>query len=79
MGTNTAELCAKVIGNAYQVIAILFMALAQATDCLDIRSQLAPATGRAYDELRTFVPELVTDRPHYDEIVRVIDFLRHRG
>ncbi len=79
MGTNTAELCAKVIDNAYQVIAILFMALAQATDCLDIRSQLAPATGRAYDELRTFVPELVTDRPHYDEIVRVIDFLRHRG
>ena len=79
MGTNTAELCAKVIGNAYQVLAILFMALAQATDCLDIRSQLAPATGKVYDELRTFVPELITDRPHYDEIVRVIDYLRLRG
>ncbi|MGN1240620.1 MAG: histidine ammonia-lyase, partial [Paludibacteraceae bacterium] len=44
MGTNTAELCAKVIENAYQVMAILYMALAQATDCLGIREQLAPAT-----------------------------------
>jgi histidine ammonia-lyase len=76
MGTNTAELCAKVIENGYQVMAILVMALAQATDCLGIRDRLAPATGKVYDELRKFVPELIEDRPHYDEIKQIIEYLK---
>jgi len=76
MGTNTAELCAKVIENAYQVMAILLLALAQATDCLDIRAQLAQATGKVYDELRMFIPELINDRPHYNEITQLIEYLK---
>ncbi len=76
MGTNTAELCATVINNAYQVMAVLLMALAQATDCLDIRKDLAPATARIYDEVRAIVPELITDRPHYEELEKIIEYLK---
>lgn len=76
MGTNTAEICAKVIDNAYQVMSILLMALAQATDCLDIRKDLAPATAKIYDEVRNFIPELIEDRPHYEEIEKIIEYLK---
>ena len=76
MGTNSAELCAKVIENAYQVMAVLLYALAQATDCLDIRTQLAPATAEMYERVRAVVPELIEDRPHYDELARLIAWLK---
>ena len=76
MGTNSAELCAHVIDNAYQVLAILLMALAQATDCLNIAHLLAPATSQAYERIRGLVPPLISDRPHYDEIAEVVRFLR---
>ena len=76
MGTNTAELCAKVIENGYQVMAILMMALAQATDCLEIRNDLAPQTAKVYDEIRALVPPLVEDRAHYDEIAKIEAYLK---
>lgn len=77
MGSNSAELCAHVIENAYQVMAILFMALAQATDCLKKRPQLAKATGDAYDAIRQLTPTIVDDTPFYEDIERVIDWLKH--
>ena len=52
MGTNTALLTKRVIENCCQVMAILYIALAQATDCLDIAAQLAPASRKTYDEVR---------------------------
>ena len=76
MGTNTAELTAKVIENAYQVMAILVLALAQATDCLDLRPKLAEATGKVYDEVRQRVAPFVEDRAHYEEIEEIIGYLR---
>ncbi|MGM9809683.1 MAG: histidine ammonia-lyase [Paludibacteraceae bacterium] len=75
MGTNTAELCAKVIENAYQVMAILYMALAQATDCLGIREQLAPATRAEYEAIRAITPTIVEDTPFYEDIEKVIGYL----
>ena len=76
MGTNTAELCAKVIDNAYQVLAILVLALAQATDCLDLRPRLANSTGQFYDAVRAQVAPFVEDRPHYEEIQTIIRYLK---
>lgn len=76
MGTNSAELCKQVIENAYQVLAILYMALAQATDCLGIRDRLAPATRAEYDAIRSKTPTIIEDTPFYEDIENVITYLK---
>ena len=76
MGTNSALLSRRVIDNAFQVMAIHYIALAQATDCLDIKDKLAPATRAAYDQVRQFQPTIVEDTPFYDEIARIEQWLK---
>ena len=76
MGTNSAELCRQVIDNAYQVMSVLMLALAQATDCLQIRDSLAPHTRELYDNLRKLTPTIVEDTPFYDDLARIGQFLR---
>jgi histidine ammonia-lyase len=76
MGTNTALLCRQVIDNCYQVMAIHYIALAQATDCLKIADKLAPATRNMYDKVRAIQPVIVKDTPFYNEIAAVEDLLR---
>ena len=76
MGTNSALLCKQVIDNAYQVLAIHSIALAQATDCLKIADQLAPVTKLVYDAVRTICPTFVEDAPLYEAIARVEEYLR---
>ncbi len=78
MGTNTAELCKQVIDNAYQVMAILMMALAQAVDCLGIADKLAPATKAEYEAIRRITPTIVEDTPFYEDIEAVIQYLRSK-
>ncbi|MDE6296773.1 MAG: aromatic amino acid ammonia-lyase [Muribaculaceae bacterium] len=79
MGTNSALLCKKVIDNAYQVLSILFMALAQATDCLGISSELAPATRKEYEAIRGICPKFIEDTPFYEEIREVENYLRREN
>ena len=76
MGTNTAELCRTVLDNAYQVLSILMLALAQAVDCLNIREELAPATRQRYDEIRRLTPTIKDDTPFYEDLKRIELFLR---
>ena len=76
MGTNTAELCAQVIENSYQVMAILVMALAQAVDCLGIYDKLAFATRKQYDAIRAITPTIVEDTPFYEDIEKLINYLK---
>ncbi|MGM9816839.1 MAG: histidine ammonia-lyase [Lepagella sp.] len=76
MGTNSALLCRNVIDNAYQVISILLIALAQATDILDIADKLAPVTRRYYDDIRRICPKFIEDTPFYDDIANVENYLR---
>ena len=76
MGTNSALLARQVIDNAYQVMAIHFMALAQATDCLGIADDLAPATRAVYDDVRRMVATRIDDSPFYDDIQAVERYLR---
>lgn len=77
MGTNSAELCTQVIDNCYQVLSILFMALAQAVDCLKIADQLAPATRKQYDAIRAITPTIIEDTPFYEDLVNIEKYLRH--
>lgn len=76
MGTNTALLTKRVIENCCQVMAILYIALAQATDCLDIAAQLAPASRKTYDEVRERCPKTVDDTPFYLEIDSIEQYLK---
>ncbi|MBR1808115.1 MAG: aromatic amino acid lyase [Paludibacteraceae bacterium] len=76
MGTNTALLTKHVVENAYQVMSILVMALAQATDCLGMRARLSMQTGQTYDEVRKLTPTIKEDTPFYEDITKVIDYLK---
>ena len=71
MGTNSALLCRQVIDNAYQVMAIHTIALAQATDCLEIAEELAPATRAIYNKVRELCPKFVEDIARVEEFLRI--------
>ena len=77
MGTNSAELCAQVIDNCYQVLSILYLALAQAVDCLGIQDQLAPATKMQYDAIRAITPTIIEDTPFYEDLAAIEQYLRN--
>lgn len=79
MGTNSALICKKVIENSWQVMSVLFLTLAQATDCLGINDKLAPATRAAYDKVRAIIPVRVEDAPFYEEIARIGKMLQSPG
>ena len=76
MGTNSAELTNMVIENAFQVLAIHFMTIIQAVDCLKIQDKLAPSTRRVYNELRDIVPVFVEDSIKYKDIKNIISYLK---
>lgn len=76
MGTNSALLCQKVIDNAYQVMSILYIALAQATDCLELADKLSPKTRDQYDAIRVICPKFIEDTPFYDEVANTDNYLR---
>ena len=76
MGTNSAELCGQVVDNCYQVLSVLFLALAQAVDCLKIADQLAPKTREAYEAIRRITPAIVDDKPIYETLTAINEWLR---
>lgn len=76
MGTNSALLCKRVIDNAYQVMSILYIALAQATDCLELAGKLSPKTKEQYDAVRAICPKFIEDTPFYEEVAETEKYLR---
>lgn len=76
MGTNSALLCKKVIDNAYQVMSILYIALAQATDCLELSDKISPTTRKQYDNIRAICPKFIEDTPFYEEVAETEKYLR---
>ncbi len=77
MGTNTGLLCRKVIENCYQVMSILYIALAQAVDCLDIKDKLSQTSSHIYSEVRKMMPTIIEDTPFYNEIQLMEDYLKN--
>jgi len=78
MGTNAALITKTVIDNSYQVMAIHFMALVQAVDCLKIQEKLSPKTREIYNEIRAFFPVFVDDTPKYKEIEKMKQYLMNK-
>lgn len=79
MGTNTALLCKTVIDNSYQVMSILYIALAQATDCLQKATKLCTASRSMYEKVRQIIPLFVEDNPFYEQIADVEKLLRNHN
>ncbi|MDR1746550.1 MAG: aromatic amino acid ammonia-lyase [Tannerella sp.] len=75
MGTNAAWIAAKVIENSFQVMAIHFMALVQAIDCLKIQNELSEKTHVIYKEIRSFFPAFTEDAPKYKVIEQMKQYL----
>lgn len=78
MGTNSALLAKTVIENGYQVMAIHFMGIVQAVDCLKIQDNLSPHTKAVYDEIRAFFPVFKDDTPKYREIETMMEYLKNK-
>ncbi len=77
MGTNSAILTKRVIDNAFQVMAVHYIGLVQAVDCLKISDRLSSTTARIYKDVRGLVPVFVEDTPKTDDITRVIEWLKN--
>lgn len=77
MGTNSALLCKRVIDNAWQVMSILYIALAQATDCLSIADKLSAKTHEQYVAVRRICPKFVEDTPFYEELAAMEHHMRN--
>ena len=75
MGTNTALLTRTVIDNAWQVLSIQYIALAQAIDILKIADKLAPVSRQVYRQVREICPVFIEDTPFYKDIRNVQAFL----
>ncbi|MGM9741419.1 MAG: histidine ammonia-lyase [Candidatus Cryptobacteroides sp.] len=75
MGTNSALICAQVVENCSQVMAIHLMALAQAVDCLNVKEKLSPASKILYTKVRELVPAFIEDSPKYMEIKALQELL----
>jgi histidine ammonia-lyase len=75
MGTNAALMTKKVINNAYEVLAIEFLAIIQAIDYLSYEDKLASATKKTYQKLRSIVPVFTDDSPRYTDLEKIREYL----
>jgi histidine ammonia-lyase len=76
MGTDAALLTAKVIENAYIVLAIERITLAQATDFTGEVAKLSQPIKTEYQSLRSIFPAVIEDRAFSPEINAVASLLR---
>ena len=57
-------------------MSILYIALAQATDCLELAGKLSPKTKEQYDAVRAICPKFIEDTPFYEEVAETEKYLR---
>ncbi|RRJ90609.1 aromatic amino acid lyase [Paenimyroides tangerinum] len=75
MGTNAALICSKVIENAFEVVAIEMITIAQAIDALDFKDQICEETKAIYNDIRAIVPTFKEDQVMYPIVQKVKDYL----
>jgi len=75
MGLIAARNARRVLENNYQILAVEFLAAAQAVDLSDRYDRLSPAGKATYDAVRELVPTLDRDRFMADDIATVADAL----
>jgi len=75
MGTNSANMCAHVIENAFEVLAVHALAIIQAIDYKGYKDKLSPATRWMYDELSVLAPSFKEDATAYERLAKIKNWL----
>lgn len=75
MGTNAAVITAKVIENAFEVLAIELMAIVQAIDALSYKDNVSADTRKIYDDVRAILPAFSEDMAMYPYVAEVKNYL----
>lgn len=78
MGLISARNARRVLGNNNKILAVEFLAAAQAVDVSGRRDDLSPAGMATYEAIRSLVPTLVEDRYMADDIEAIADALAER-
>lgn len=79
MGTNSALLTGKVIENAFQVLAIELVAIAEAIEYLQLQDQISSSTKKLFDQIRNIVPARNNeDQTWYFQFEKVKEFLKNK-
>lgn len=76
MGSNAALLCARVIENSYEVLAVQSVALAEATDYLNKQDLISAAPKKLYNGIRSHIAKITEDRPVFTALRNIKEFLR---
>ena len=76
MGTNAATITAKVVENAYQVLAIELLSAVQAVDALKFEKKLSTEGQKTYKQIRTIVPRFEDDTILYKKLLKVKEYLQ---
>ncbi|MFP9115948.1 HAL/PAL/TAL family ammonia-lyase [Flavobacterium sp. RHBU_3] len=75
MGTNAAVITAKVIENAFEVLAIQGMAIVQAIDALNYKNEVSSGTRKIYDDIRAILPVFKEDQVMYPYVQSIKEYL----
>ena len=78
MGANAATLIHKVIDNAFQVLAIEAITIAQAIDILGCYDELSSTTQRWYKQIREIIPFFKEDLVFYPYLKEATNFLKDK-
>jgi histidine ammonia-lyase len=81
MGSNAALMCARVMDNTFDVLAIHSMAVSQAIDCLKVADSLSPKIEEFYTEMRQVSKPIGADEARYKELAAIKTYLldKHFG
>jgi phenylalanine ammonia-lyase len=77
MGTDAALLTHKVLENAYIVVAIELIALAQAVDFLNISDQISTESKNLYKFIRSHIRKIESDRELQSELATFLTALKN--
>lgn len=74
MGTNAAVMCARVIENAFEVLAIEAITVIQAVEFLSYQDKISTSTRELYSDLRALVPPFSEDPVMYPYVEKVKNY-----
>jgi histidine ammonia-lyase len=76
MGSNAALMCARVVNNAFEVMAVECIAVAEAIDCLDKADSISAAPKQLYNGVRKYAKKLTEDRPMFGALRDIKTYLQ---
>ncbi len=79
MGTNSALLSRKVIDNAFEVLSIHAIAVAQAIDGVKCANKLSPVSKNIFNKIREICPMFIDDSPRHETMASMQNFLRNHS